>query len=285
MGRQVGKRVRKSVRRMSIAGRLLTCLVLLAALTGYVLWGNSAVTVTEIPVTLSDLPEAFSGYRIAQISDLHNAQFGQDNERLLDKLAQSRPDIIVLTGDLFDCNRTDVDIAAQFAAAAARMAPTYYVTGNHEAYALASYKQLKAAMQESGVHLLENSLVTLEQDGQTISLIGVHDSGFTNVQDSLTELVPQAEDCSILLAHRPELIGSYAGAGVDLVFSGHAHGGQFRLPFLGGILAPGQGLLPEYDAGLYQLQNTQLIVSRGLGNSRFPFRFNNRPEIVLAVLS
>ena len=272
-------------KRSSIGRRILTWLALLCVLAGYILWGNSAVTVTEIPVTLTDLPEAFSGYRIAQISDLHNAQFGQDNELLLDKLAGCRPDIIVLTGDLFDSNHTDVDIAAQFAAAAARMAPTYYVTGNHEAYALTAYKQLKSALTDAGVHVLENKIVTLEQDGQTISLIGIHDSGFTRVEDSLTQLVPQADACSILLAHRPELVGHYAGAGVDLVFSGHAHGGQFRPPFLGGILSPGQGFLPEYDAELYQVEHTQLIVSRGLGNSRFPFRFNNRPEIILAVLN
>ena len=272
-------------KRNPVGRRILTWLALLCVLAGYILWGNSAVTVTEIPVTLTDLPEAFSGYRIAQISDLHNTQFGADNELLLDKLAGCRPDIIVLTGDLFDCNRTDVDVAARFAADAARMAPTYYVTGNHEASALAAYKQLKAALKEAGVHVLENKIATLEQGGQTVSLMGIHDSGFTSVEDTLTELAPQADTCSILLAHRPELVDYYAGAGVDLVFSGHAHGGQFRLPFLGGILAPGQGFLPEYDSGLYQLENTQLIVSRGLGNSRFPFRFNNRPEIVLAVLN
>ena len=272
-------------KRSSIGRRILTWLALLCVLAGYILWGNSAIMVTEIPVTLADLPEAFSGYRIAQISDLHNAQFGEDNELLLDKLAQCTPDIIVLTGDLFDSNHTDVDVAARFAADAARMAPTYYVTGNHEAYALTAYKQLKSAMLEAGVHVLENKIVTLEQDGQTISLIGIHDPGFTRVEDMLTELAPQAGACSILLAHRPELVGYYAGAGVDLVFSGHAHGGQFRLPFLGGILSPGQGFLPEYDAGLYQVEHTQLIVSRGLGNSRFPFRLNNRPEIILAVLN
>ena len=272
-------------KRNSVGRRILTWLALLCILAGYILWGNSAVTVTEIPVTLADLPEAFSGYRIAQISDLHNTQFGEDNELLLDKLAGCRPDIIVLTGDLFDCNRTDVDVAARFAADAARMAPTYYVTGNHEAYALSAYKQLKTALNDAGIHVLENKIATLEQGGQTVSLMGIHDPGFTSVEDSLTELAPQAGDCSILLAHRPELVDYYAGAGVDLVFSGHAHGGQFRLPFLGGILAPGQGILPEYDSGLYQVENTQLIVSRGLGNSRFPFRFNNRPEIILAVLN
>ena len=276
-----GKRIRKK----SIAGRLLTWLVLLAALAGYIWWGNRALMTTEIAVTLADLPEAFSGFRIAQISDLHNAQFGEDNERLLDKLVQCRPDIIVLTGDLFDSNHPDLDIAARFAADAARIAPTYYVTGNHEGFARKDYTKLKSQLLEAGVQVLENKIVELERSGETVSLIGLHDNWFTSVPETVAELVPLAGECSILLAHRPEMAEAYAETGVDLVFSGHAHGGQFRLPFIGGILSPGQGFLPQYDAGLYQVQNTQLIVSRGLGNSRFPFRFNNRPEIVLAVLN
>ena len=276
----MGKRVRKR----SITSRLLTWMVLLTALAGYLWWGNTTITVTEITASPNDLPAAFSGYRIAQISDLHNAQFGEDNEFLLDKLAQCKPDIIILTGDLIDSKHPDVDIAAEFAACAARMAPTYYVTGNHEGFALKDYARLKTAMKESGVHVLENQMVTLEKDGATLSLIGLHDPNFTSVRDSLTALAPQAGDFTVLLAHRPELADTYAEAGMDLVFSGHAHGGQFRLPLLGGILSPGLGFFPEYDAGLYQLENTRLIVSRGLGNSRIPIRINNRPEIVLAVL-
>lgn len=268
-----------------ILRRFCVCLLLLSTLVGYIRWGNSALMVSEISVTLSDLPGDFSGFRIAQISDLHNAQFGQNNELLLDELARCRPDIIVITGDLFDSNHPDIGIAAEFAAAAARMAPTYYVTGNHEGYDLKNYALLKPALKDSGVHVLENQRITLEKDAGVLSLIGLHDPNFTDVRDVLPTLTTKSEACTILLAHRPELAEVYAASGADLVFSGHAHGGQFRLPFVGGILSPGQGFLPEYDSGLYQVENTQLIVSRGLGNSRFPFRINNRPEIVLAVLN
>ena len=277
----MGKRVRKK----SIAARLLTWLLLLAALTGYLWWGNTTVTVTDISVTLSDLPDAFSGYRIAQISDLHNAQFGENNEHLLVKLAQCQPDIIVLTGDLFDSNHPDLDVAASFASNAARIAPTYYVTGNHEGFARKEYAQLKPQLLEAGVLVLENKIVELERNGETVSLIGLHDNWFTSVPDTAAELVPSAGECSILLAHRPEFADSYTKAGADLVLSGHVHGGQFRLPFVGGLLSPGLGFFPEYDAGLYKIGETQLIVSRGLGNSRIPVRINNRPEIVLAVLN
>ena len=263
------------------------CLIwaaVLAALALYILWGNRALTLTQISVALPDLPAVFSGYRICQVSDLHNTSFGEENSALLEMIANCDPDIIVLTGDLIDAHRTNVDVAVQFAADATEIAPVYYVTGNHEASALKAYKPLKAALAEAGVTVMENKLVTLERGGASISLMGIHDKGFTDLSASLTALAPQAAPCTVLLAHRPEYIGTYAGAGVDLVFSGHAHGGQFRLPFFGGILAPGQGFFPEYDAGLYQVQDTQLIVSRGLGNSRFPFRLNNRPEVILAQL-
>ena len=269
----------------TIVKRLLFCLAVLTALAAYIWWGNTSITVTEFAVSAPTLPEEFSGYRIAQISDLHNAQFGDGNQTLLKKLAQCRPDIIVLTGDLIDSRRTNVSVAADFAARATRIAPTYYVTGNHEARVPADYQQLRSAMLASGVHVLENEFVTLGRGSAEISLVGLHDPKFSSLQDNLDTLASQTEAYTILLAHHPDLLDIYAHADADLVFSGHAHGGQFRLPVLGGLIAPGQGLLPEYDAGLYQKQDTQMIVSRGLGNSLFPFRLNNRPEIVVAELN
>ena len=94
----------------------------------------------------------------------------------------------------------------------------------------------------------------------------------------------ESDGYTILLSHRPELFDLYVDTGMDLVFSGHAHGGQFRLPFLGGLVAPNQGFFPRYDAGRFTNENTTMIVSRGVGNSIFPIRFNNRPEIVLVTL-
>lgn len=269
----------------TVKRRILVCLVTLAALGGYIWWGNTSIKVTEIPVSAPRLPEAFSGYRIAQVSDLHNTSFGEDNSILLDKLAQCQPDIIILTGDLIDSYHTNVDVSVRFVRQAVEIAPTYYVTGNHEARVRSEYDLLRTAMLECGVRVLENELVTLERGDEKITLIGLHDPNFTPITDNLTSLSSQTEDFTILLAHHPELAEHYAQAGTDLVFSGHAHGGQFRLPFVGGLIAPGQGIFPEYDSGLYQVQNTQMIVSRGLGNSLFPFRLNNRPEIVLAVLT
>jgi len=271
--------------RRTIKKRIFLWLAVLAALGGYILWGNTSICVTEISFTSHDIPEEFSGYRIVQISDLHNEEFGTDNARLLKKIAACQPDVIFLTGDILDSYHTDTQVAIAFVRQAVQIAPTYFVTGNHEKRVMGEYEQLRAAMMDAGVHVLENELTTLERGGAKLSLLGLHDPAFTDVSEQLAALAPQAEGFTILLAHHPELVDRYAGAGVDLVFSGHAHGGQFRLPLIGGLLAPHQGVFPEYDAGLYRVENTGLIVSRGLGNSAFPFRLNNRPEIILTVLN
>lgn len=261
----------------------------------WIAWANTALVLTEITVANAKLPAAFAGYRIAHISDLHNAEFGAGNERLLTMLADVEPDLIVITGDLADSRHTDIDAALRFAAGAVAIAPAYYVTGNHEAR-LADYAELEAGLTHCGVTVLHDEGIELLQEDRSIRLLGLDDPSFSptgdwlfddaeaNVTARLTALMADETAYTILLSHRPELVAGYAAAGVDLVFSGHAHGGQFRLPFAGGLLAPGQGLFPRYDAGLYAYGATGMSVSRGLGNSVFPFRFNNRPEVVLVTL-
>lgn len=265
----------------------------LTASISWIAWGNRALTVSVYTVTDSRIPAGFSGFRIAQISDLHNSEFGENNEKLLSMLRSTEPDIILITGDLVDSRNTDIAIATAFATGAAEIAPTYYVTGNHEAR-ISEYAKLKTELEAAGIAVLEDERVEVGRNGDVISLLGVNDPSFLtdNPEDSgaatekaLTRLMNEDDAYTVLAAHRPELLSAYAKCGVNLVFSGHAHGGQFRLPFVGGLFAPGQGLLPEYDAGLFCVGNTKMIVSRGIGNSIFPFRINNRPEIVLAELN
>lgn len=271
----------------------LSILLVAAALAAWLAWGNAALMKTTITVCSNRIPKAFSGYRIAQISDLHNAEFGKDNARLVQRLADCQPDCIVLTGDLVDSRRTNIDVSLTFAAQAAKIAPTYYITGNHESR-LSNYDTLRDGLTAAGVTILQDRSVTLERDGEQITLAGVTDPAFlTNdtekdaqiVQDEIQSVMPQTANYTILLSHRPELFSTYVTAGVDLVFCGHAHGGQVRIPGIGGLFAPGQGLLPEYDSGMYTDGTTNMIVSRGLGNSLFPFRINDRPEIVVAELA
>ena len=261
----------------------------------WTVWSNKALMVSTISISSSHIPAAFSGFRIAQVSDLHNSEFGKNNTELLKLLSESRPDIIAITGDLIDANHTDVGIALGFAQESVRIAPTYYVTGNHEA-ASPQYDTLKAGLEEAGVIVLEDEAVSLERNGETITLLGLGDPDFTvkgdmfgetsaMVSTKLKNLDDGEGGYTILLSHRPELFETYVNCSIDLVFAGHVHGGQFRLPFIGGLVAPNQGLFPKYDAGLYTDGGTSMVVSRGIGNSIIPFRFNNRPEIVLVELN
>ena len=277
-------------KRLKLYGISTIVLILLA----YLIWGNTALTVNNTIISSSRIPAAYSGFRIAQVSDLHNAEFGEKNIKLLELLSESKPNIIAITGDLVDAGHTDIGVALDFAKEAVKIAPVYYVTGNHEA-SLSQYDELIAGLETIGVTVLDNDAVQLNHGKEAISLIGLSDPDFTikgdifgeapaMVKAKLSSLVDDESSYTILLSHRPELFESYARCSIDLVLSGHAHGGQFRLPFIGGLIAPNQGLFPQYDAGLYTSGSTNMIVSRGLGNSIIPIRFNNCPEVVVIEL-
>ena len=271
-----------------------TLIAVLLVLIIWTIWGNTALMVSTVTVSSNRIPTAFNGFLIAQVSDLHNAVFGENNAELLQILSECKPNIIVVTGDLVDAEHTDIDVALDFAKEAAQIAGTYYVTGNHEG-SLSQYDELKTGLESMGVVVLEDASMQLEYNGEKVTLIGLSDPSFTlkgnmigevpaMVDTKLRGLIGDKDDYTILLSHRPELFETYVNCGVDLVLSGHAHGGQFRLPFIGGLVAPNQGLFPKYDAGLYTKGDTNMIVCRGLGNSIIPIRFNNRPEIVLLEL-
>ncbi len=269
----------------------------LAALisAAWIAWSNFALQTTYITAGSGRIPEAFDGYRIAQVSDLHDAEPGENHSRLVETLENLRPDLIVLTGDMVDSKRTDIENTLAFAVQAAEIAPTYYVNGNHEAIIhQQDYRMLSDGLRACGVNVMEDEAAELIREGEAITLIGLNDIGHLPVsgvdnkiaamQQTLEALMNKQSGFTIALSHRPELIDAYARTNVDLVLCGHAHGGQFRLPILGGLVAPGQGILPEYDSGLYQKDNTQMIVSRGIGNSVIPIRFNTRPELILIEL-
>ena len=272
---------------------LIVSVLVIQCLGIWTLWGNTALKVNEYKILSDKIPEAFSGFWIAQVADLHNAEFGEDNEMLIELLFQIDPDMIVITGDLIDSRHTDMDIALDFAGKAVQIAPVYYVTGNHEAR-VPEYEQLKTGLVDLGVTVLDDQKVQITKDGESITLMGILDPSFSTdylfgdtesvSKQAISELQNESDGFTVLLSHRPELFDLYVNTGVDLVFSGHAHGGQFRLPFIGGLVAPNQGFFPKYDAGQFIKENTTMIVSRGVGNSIIPVRFNNRPEIIVAEL-
>ena len=274
-------------------GKLLTAAILSTVAACWLWWGNTALETSVFSCSSPRLPAGFENFRIVQVSDLHNARFGAHNQKLLAKLKKSQPDLIAITGDLIDCRNPDISLALSFAQEAMKIAPCYYVTGNHESR-IEELPLLLDGLQRAGVKILRNESVRLERNGASIVMLGLDDPAFRSdymtgdsgpvLTAALQELVKPEMNYTILLSHRPEWFDLYMDFGMDLVFSGHAHGGQFRLPFVGGVIAPNQWFFPKYDAGLFEDGNTSMVVSRGLGRSIIPFRINNRPELVVVEL-
>ena len=272
---------------------LIISLAILIVFTAYSLWADRALTKREFQIKSESIPSSFDGLRIVHVSDLHNATFGKDNATLLEMIKVAEPDIIAVTGDVIDSRRTDTAVSAAFLKKALGIAPVYYVTGNHE-FRIAQTESFINEIKALGVTVLENESLTLTKENDSITLCGIDDPTFAGeyladeeayvVARHLEELQDN-DSFTLLLSHRPEFFNLYAEYGFDLVLSGHAHGGQFRLPVVGGFIAPGQGLFPEYDSGLYEKDGTSMIVSRGIGNSIIPLRLFNRPEIITVVLN
>lgn len=266
--------MKKRKKRLLILGVILLLL-------GFVHYENKHLTVTCYEYTDEKISEALDGFRIVQISDLHNASFGKDNQRLVKKIKELQPDILVLTGDLVDANFTNIDRAVRFVRQITPLCPVYYVTGNHELWLEEDERaELLEKLEAAGAVLMDDRVERISVNGESVTLIGLSDyhlEGWT-LRNLTKTLDP--DGLWILLAHEPQYLESYSEERVDLVFSGHAHGGQFRLPFIGGVVAPGQGLFPEYTEGVHTEGGTSMVVSRGLGNSIIPLRLFNNPEIV-----
>ena len=256
-------------------------------------WGIQT-TFTEVPV--NGLPDGFEGFRIVHLSDIHGHEYGENSGELLEKVREQEPELIVITGDLID-QESQFAMVPALARGLAAIAPTYYVTGNHEwsvewSGSADAVKILKGLLSESGVTVLSNEYVILERNGSQLVLAGVDDPNGYADQRTPEELYGDLQEdmpglCTILLAHRNDAIERYAAAGYDLVLSGHAHGGIVRLPFTDGLLSPARSFFPTWTSGVYTVGDTTLFVSRGLGNNTVPihgFRLFNRPELAVLEL-
>ena len=275
-------------------GRGLLFLLALVVLTGlYVHWGNTALQAASFSPALRDLPQGFDGCRFVVLGDLHSTFFGEKNQRLLETVEAQEPEYIFLVGDLLDAFR-DIPpgYAEETAAGLADIAPTYYVTGNHE-WAAKVVRELEPMLEENGVTVLANRYVMLERGGSRLALLGAEDPNGYADQKTIVQLANEvraqegAHTYQLLLSHRNNLYEKYATAGVDLTLSGHAHGGFIRLPGTDGLLGhspEGLKIFPSYTAGLYPLKHGILAVSRGLGNQPPTFRLFNRPDVPLVVL-
>ena len=271
--------------------RALWLIPVVTLLAGLGWFENKTLRTETYELVSSHLPEVFDHFRVVQLSDLHGAQFGVENRRLLQAVKQLRPDLIALTGDLTDSQEQTEQLSG-FLTELSQIAPTYYVTGNHEwgmprKQRQATFELLKVC----GVERLENEYTVLERGGASIVLAGVDDPNGPADQKRPSALVKeireqQGEDVYILmLAHRNDTLPQWAGLGVDTVLTGHAHGGIWSLPLVGPVFGTHVDLLPDDAEGVYRRDDTTLVVSRGLGQSnKIPFRLGNRPEITLNIL-
>lgn len=254
--------------------------IMVAAIILYI--EDNALSETELTVQDDELPASFEGFRIVQLTDLHSKSFGKSQNRLVRKVRQQKPDLIVFTGDLIDQKRSQFKPGVTLLIELTSIAPVYYVTGNHEWWSRKA-EALVSELTSRGVHVLQNESTTIQRGDEQIHLAGVDDPALEGSFEARLEEV-SSNDFTILLSHRPEFLNLYQQHAFDLVFTGHAHGGQVRIPFVGGAVAPGQGFFPRYTAGKYEQGDTTMIVSRGLGNSIIPQRFFNRPEVVSITL-
>lgn len=272
--------------------------------------GNHHICSTVFEVKSPKIPQEFSGYTIVQVSDLHNTKFGKNQARLIKRIEQNKPNIIVITGDLIykrskDMEKEITDVT-DFINNIVKIAPVYFSTGNHDIQVGEKYlNKIKENLTQAGVTLLEENSVKVNFKGKHINLAGINDlemyfddyvdeyikSGKNLekideeiVDNCLAKIKLDNSEFNVLLTHEPQFIEIYAKYKYDLVFAGHAHGGQIRLPFIGPIMSPGQGLFPKYTSGLHTFENTKMIISRGLGKSKMPFRFLNDPELVICKL-
>ena len=261
-----------------------------AGTAAFLSWQNEGIRTTRFIFSHPDMPAGFKGFKIAQISDFHN--YAPLTRKVAAMTAAEKPDIIAITGDLFDCRKTDIAAGLKLAELLTKIAPVYYVRGNHEAK-IENTEKVNSLLKKLGIIIVEDRKITIKRNGDFITLMGAKDPRFYRAdkkkekggklfRKNLIDQTSGDNTFKILLSHRPEFIHTYRDCGIALALTGHAHGGQFGIPFTDiGVFVPNQGIFPPYAAGMKQMGNTSVVISRGIGNSVFPFRLFNRPEIAV----
>lgn len=238
----------------------------------------------EVSIDTNKLPDG-SSIRLLQISDVHNKKSQGSNQQLIKLVQEAQPDLVVITGDLIDDNTKDLaNVYKLIEEIAAINHKIYFVTGNHE-WRGGLAEDLMIGLSKRGVKILDNTNEFVKIRDLSINLCGVAD--WTSGQLDLNESLKGAESdiYTVMLAHDPWIINDYKDFVPDLTLSGHTHGGQVRLPWVGAIAAPGQKLFPELDKGFYNLTNNKfLYIDSGVGISAFPIRFLNRSQITLITI-
>lgn len=266
--------------------------IVIVSVCSYLYIQNHVLQLSEIEVEDENLPIAFHGYRILHLSDIHNMN---TKGNITTYALKYQADIVVVSGDLLYKYHPSYQYVMDELSELAKHVDVYAVSGNHEAWVTQVINdELREQLKAKGVHVLSDERIELKRDDAHIDLIGMEDISFihgenytsaeVNIFADILHKLHRRDHFTILISHRPELMRTYVNEKISLVFSGHAHGGQIRIPFIGGLLAPGQGWFPHYDSGKYKEGQTTMIVSRGIGKSAFPFRINNRSHIILVTL-
>ncbi len=275
----------------------ITIIFILIIVSIWTVWQNITVGITKYNINLKNLPDSADGMKIVQLSDIHNWGMGLSHKDILQEIERFLPDFIAVTGDLVDSRHTDVKAALELVSELSEIAPIYFVTGNHEAFlSTVEWQELKEGLEGLDVHILRNAAYTLPSL-ENIEIIGIddprwslpkgeihHDKELPISEDDINTLASD-DKFTVLLSHRPEYFEAYGKSKADIALCGHVHGGQIRLPFVGGLYGSTQGFFPSYDGGVYNSDDFVMVVSRGIGGSAFPVRFNNQPEVLFIRLN
>jgi len=250
------------------------------ATLSYLYFDLHSIAVKRYTIVISKLPIEFQGFTILHLTDLHSKEYGESQRYLIELINRQNFDAVAITGDLVDKSNPSMEPAISLVKGL-QSKPVFFVPGNHEWW---TNYQIKSPLKDLGVHILENGHFRYNIEKSHIWIMGVDDPFLG--RDQLDMALKDVSDSvpKVLLAHAPNIFPKAIKDNIDLVLVGHTHGGQVRLPLVGAVIAPGQGLFPELDYGLFTSGSTNMIINGGLGESVLPIRFYNRPEIVLVTL-
>lgn len=281
--------------------KVIVSIAIVLVFIGILMCFITKIDVTKYTISNKKIPEEFNGFKIVQLSDFHSQGYRDTTEKLISKVKDINPDIIVMTGDMVSWDMEDIEEVKILIKSLVEVYPIYYIDGNHEHLAEISrpgrYVAFNEFMQELGVTTIKNDYVEIYKGNKSINLYGInlpldgatglYVNRFQLEENYVEKTLSEAdkEKFNILLAHTPTFIKQYSQWGADLVLSGHMHGGIVRIPFTNiGLLSPGRTIFPRYAAGKFKVNDTTMIVNRGIGTSSFKLRVFNNPEIAVITL-
>lgn len=267
----------------------------LALMSALIYLDNTLLKVSKYEIKSDKIPKKFNKFKIIHLSDLHSCNFGENNSKLIKKVNDEHPDIIVMTGDMVNKYDKNFDRFLNLAEILSKKYKIYYIIGNHEQRLRKDDLNLIIRkLNELGIRILNDERITIMREKDRINIYGIDIPlsyyKIRNKPSNIDEVIYEAlnkyneKEYNILLAHNPLYFEEYAKHNVDLTLSGHVHGGMIRVPVIGALLSPERKLFPKYSSGVYEENNKKLIVSRGIGHSKPGIRLFNMPEIVSITL-